>query len=443
MKLAVFGANEIGLTASAVFASHGHQVVCTDENRSQIETLNAGTLPIQENGLAQLILEAQEAGNLSFSVNRLTAASESDYLLFTEVIPVDENDSPDLSAFFRFIRQIAITVHTHKTFIIKSTVPPGTATMIEEILIEQGLTDRSFDVVSNPDFIRKGTAIFDFLHPAKIIVGTSSLRGCRMMERFYAPISQSLYYMDHSSAELMRYAYHTYLSLKVSCLTMIAGVAETYGADVEAIQTALPKESYFNEHSLYPGSCFLGSEKPSEIASFRSMIQGSSSANRMFEALEGIDQYQPEVLIQKLKDFLGTLQGVSIALMSSTTVKAIPSIPTSELVIKRLEEEGAIVKMYNLEKAGDRFRENSSTPLYKIIADCEALLLMTEKESLQNVNWKQIVKKLKLPLIVDGHNLFSLEEMRKIANTYDLIYCSIGRPNIYKGLGSISVQSVQ
>ena len=443
MKLAVFGANEIGLTASAVFASHGHDVVCTDEDRSQIETLNSGTLPVQEEGLAQLILNAQEAGKLGFSVNRLTAASEADYLLFTEAIPVDENLSPDLSAFFRFIRQIAITVHTHKTFIIKSTVPPGTATKIEEILIEQGLTDRSFDVVSNPDFIRKGTAVLDFMHPSKIIVGTSSLRACRMMERFYAPISSSLHYMDHSSAELMRYAYHTYLSLKVSCLTMIAGVAESYGADVEAIQTALPTDSRFSEHSLYPGSCFLGSERPSEIASFRSMILGSSSANRMFEALEGIDQYQPELLIQKLKDFLGTLQGVSIALFASTTVKAVPSIPPSELVIKRLEAEGAIVKMYNHEKVGYRFRENSSSAMYETIADCEALLLMTEKESLQNVNWEQLVKGLKLPLLVDGHNLFSLDEMRKIANTYDLIYCSIGRPNIYKGLGSISVQSVQ
>lgn len=443
MKLAVFGANEIGLTASAVFASHGYDVVCTDANRDQITALNSGELPILEEGLSELITEAKSVGKLSYSVNRLTAASEADYLLFTEAIPVDENRKPDLSAFYRFIRQIAITVHKHKTFIIKSTVPPGTASKIEAILLEQGLTDRSYDVVSNPDFIRKGSAVKDFMFPSRVILGTSSLRACRLMETFYAPLTNSLHYMDHSSAELMRYAYHTYQSMKVSCLTMIAGVAESYGADVEAIQSALPSEPRSDDHSLHPGSCFLGFENSVEAASFRSMIKESSSANRMFNALEGIDQYHPELLTQKLKDFLGTLQGTTIAIFASSTLAAVPALPPSEIVINRLEEEGAVVKTFDPNKDDIYNKESASSLMYETVKNCDALLLMTEILSLKHINWGRVVKGLKLPLLVDGHNLFTLDEMRKIANTYDLIYCSIGRPNIYKGLGSISVQSVQ
>lgn len=443
MKLAVFGANEIGLTVSAVFASHGYDVVCTDEDRDQITALNSGELPIHEEGLSELLMEAKSVGKLSYSVNRLTAASESDYLLFTEPIPVDENNKPDFSAFYRFIRQIAITVRTHKTFIIKSAVTPGTASEIEAILLEQGLHDRSFDVVSNPDFIRKGSAVKDFLFPSRVILGTSSLRACRIMETFYAPLSNALSYMDHSSAELMRYAYHTYQSMKVSCLTMIAGVAENYGADVEAIQSALPSEPRSHDHSLHPGSCFLGFEKSVEAASYRSMIKESSSANKMFDALEGIDQYQPELLIQKLKDFLGTFQGTTIAIFASATLKGVPALPPSNVVIKRLEEEGATVRTFDPITEGFQLRENTVSQMYETVQDCDALLLMTEILSLQHVNWGKVVDGLKLPLLVDGHNLFTLDEMRKIANSFDLIYCSIGRPNIYKGLGSISVQSVQ
>ena len=442
MKLAVFGTNEIGLTASAIFASHGHHVVCTDEDRNQIVALNSGEVPVDEEGLVDMMTEAKKAGQLSFSVNRLTAASEADLLLFTEPIPVDENENPDLTCFFRFIRRIALTIKKHKTFIIKSNVPPGTASKVEDILIEQGISDRSFDVVSNPDFIRKGSAVKDFLYPSQIIVGTSSLRACRAMETFYEPITSSLQYMDHTSAELMRYAYHTYQSLQVSCLTMIAGVADKYGGDVELIQGALPKAPTYSEHTLHPGSSFLGTDTLDEFASFRSMIKASSSANQMFKALEEIDQYQPELLIQKLKDFLGTLQGTKIAIFTSSTVKAIPAIPPYELVIKKLKEEGALVQQFETEKMRSK-QENEIDTLYGSVQGCDALLLMSELLSIKQLNWGKIINGLNLPLVVDGHNLYTLDEMRIIANTYDLIYCSIGRPNIYKGLGSISVQSIQ
>ncbi len=442
MKLAVFGTNEIGLTASAIFALHGHHVVCTDEDRSQIVALNSGEVHVDEEGLTEMMTEAKKAGQLSFSVNRLTAASEADILLFTEPIPVDENKHPDLTCFFRFIRKIALTIKQHKTFIIKSNVPPGTASKVEDILIEQGVSDRSFDVVSNPDFIRKGSAVKDFTYPSQIIIGTSSLRACRAIETFYEPITSSLQYMDHTSAELMRYAYHTYQSLQVSCLTMIAGVAEKYGGDVELIQGALPNTPKFSEHSLHPGSSFLGTDTLDELASFRSMIKASSSANQMFKALDEIDQYQPELLIQKLKDFLGTLQGAKIAIFTSSTVKPIPALPPYELVIKKLKEEGAIVQQFDTEKTKGK-KENEMNTIYESVQDCDALLLMSELVSIKQLNWGKIIKGLNLPLVVDGHNLFPLDEMRIIANTYDLIYCSIGRPNIYKGLGSISVQSIQ
>ncbi|MGE6298399.1 nucleotide sugar dehydrogenase [Guptibacillus hwajinpoensis] len=443
MKLAVFGTNEIGLTASAIFATHGHNVVCTDEDRSQIAALNSGEIRVVEQGLSEIITKAKNAGHLSFSVNRLTAASEADVLLFTEPIPVDEQENPDLTCFFRFIRKIAITIKLHKTFIIKSTVPPGTAAKVESILIEQGLSDRSFDVVSNPDFIRKGSAVKDFMYPSQIIIGTSSLRACRAMETFYEPLSRSVQYMDHSSAELMKYAFHTYQSLQVSYLTMIAGVAEKYGGDVESIQAALPRVTQFNQHSLHPASSFLGADTSVELASFRSMIKSTLSANRMFKAFEETDQYQPELLIQKLKDFRGTLNGAKIAIFTTPTVKAIPALPPSELIIKWLREEGATVQKFAPEKAKYQQIEDESSYIYESVKGCDALLLMTELLTLKQLNWERIINGLNLPLIVDGHNLYELDEMRKIANTYDLIYCSIGRPNIYKGLGSISVQSVQ
>lgn len=173
------------------------------------------------------------------------------------------------------------------------------------------------------------------------------------------------------------------------------------------------------------------------------MIKESSLANKKFDALEGIDQYQPELLIQKSKDFLGTLQGTTIAIFASATRKAVPALPPSEVVIKRHEEEGAIVKTFDPINAAFYLRENDSPHMYETVKDGDALLLMTEILPVQHVNWGKVVDGLKLPLIVDGHNLFLLDEMRKIANTFDLIYCSIRRPNIYKGLGSISVQSVQ
>lgn len=439
MKLAVFGANTIGITSAATFAIKGYDVTCSDDEKSLISALEKGIVPVNEHGLLELLYEAEKTGKLSFTTNKLGAASKADFLLFTDVIPNDEKQTPDLTNLYRFIRQIAVSIRSHKTFIIKSTVPPGTCKRIQNILIEQGLTKHDFEVVHNPDFCRKGTTVKDFMHPSEIVVGTSSLRGYKLMESFYHPISQSLKSMDFASAELMKYACHTYIAMNISCLNMMAGMAERYGADVEVIHEALRADPRMLEKSLHPGSCFQGNEKTNEVSTFRAIESKSFSEPKLYNLIEEIEQQQPELLIQKIKDFLGTLRGAIIGVLGNSKNNSYPS--PSNLVTKRLEEEGAEVKLFD----PATFTQNSldcTSLLNETVSNCDALLLLTELSHIQHIRWGEVVKRQRLPLLVDGHNLFTLEEARKIANEHDLIYCSIGRPNIYKGLGAISVQTV-
>ncbi|WP_270179661.1 nucleotide sugar dehydrogenase [Alkalihalobacillus sp. CinArs1] len=437
MKLAVFGATRIGVTAAATFAANGYDVICADDDKTIISALKNGSVPFNESGLQERYNEALRTGMLAFSTNKLAAAAEASYLLFTESLQTNEDQVPDLTNLYRFIRQIAVSVQSHKTFIIKSTVPPGTTTRIHNILIEQGLTEQDFEVIHNPDFSRPGTIVKDFTHPSELIIGTSSLRGCRLMESFYSPLTNALQFMDYASAELMKYACHTYLALNSSCLNMIAGMAERYGADVEVIHGALRADPRMGHHSRHPGSFYQGNESISNVSTFREMENQSFSGSKLINLIEEIERYQPEILTQKLKDFLGTLHGSIIGVLGDSYTKEAPS--PSDLVSKRLEEEGAEVRFF------DPSMEHHHSSQYRslmndTVSNCDALLLLTELPLIQNVDWGQVVKRQRLPLLVDGHNLFTLEEARKIANEHDLIYCSIGRPNIYKGLGAISVQ---
>jgi UDPglucose 6-dehydrogenase len=437
MKISVFGAGYVGLVAAACFAESGNTVIAVDVDQKKIEGLKNGIIPIYEPGLKELILRNQAEGRLSFTTD-MTEAVEQSLIQFIAVgTPPGEDGSADL----QYVLSVGCTIGQHmnsfKIIVDKSTVPVGTADKVRTA-VQQELTTRGssleFDVVSNPEFLKEGAAIDDFMKPDRVVVGTDNVRTAEIMKELYDPFMRKqsrMIIMDIRSAEMTKYAANAMLATRISFMNQIAGLCEKMGADVAAVREGIGSDTRIGYDFLFPGPGYGGSCFPKDV---KALIRTAEECNYDFlllKAVEEVNELQKEVLANKLIKALGSadeehpLTGKIVACWGlsfkprTDDMREAPSLT----IIERLLAAGATVRAHDPEALheakkyfGDRIEY--STNQYEILDNADALTVITDWHEYRNPDFERIKTALKQPLIVDGRNLYKPGRMKETGIRY-------------------------
>lgn len=434
MKISVIGTGYVGLVTGTCFAHLGHDVICADTSQGKIEMLLNGKLPIWEQGLDTMIEECRSKNKIVFTTDIPLSIHSSDIIFLCVGTPSLMNGESDLSAVWNAISQIEKFSEGRKFLVIKSTVPIGIGDEIQNRLQQKNNSSYVIDVISNPEFLREGNAIADFLHPDRIVIGYHSDEARLVMKELYSPISAPLFFCQRKSAEMIKYASNAFLAMKISYINMVAGLCEKMSADIEQVSKGMGGDPRIGPDFLRAGIGYGGSCFPKDLSSFWSQAMDWGEDFPLLAATESINQQQPIKVLEKIAKALGgSLKGKWISLFGlafkpmTDDIREAPSLYLSRLLLK----EGAKIQAY------DPFVH--SFPLqeiklfrdpYEALQDCEALIFVTEWPSFRFLNWDLVASQLKGRAIIDCRNLFSLKEMEKISSIYGFSYTSIGRPAI-------------
>ncbi len=437
MKISIFGAGYVGLVAAACFAESGNTVIAVDVDEKKIEGLKNGIIPIYEPGLKELILRNQAEGRLSFTTDLVESVEKSLIQFIAVGTPPGEDGSADLQYVLAVGRTIGKNMNGFKIIIDKSTVPVGTADKVRAA-VQQELDNRSssleFDVVSNPEFLKEGAAIDDFMKPDRVVIGTDNVRTAEIMKELYDPFMRKqsrMIIMDIRSAEMTKYAANAMLATRISFMNQIAGLCERMGADVAAVREGIGSDTRIGYDFLFPGPGYGGSCFPKDV---KALIRTAEECNYEFlllKAVEEVNELQKEVLANKLIESLGTpdqekpLTGKTIACWGlsfkprTDDMREAPSLT----IIERLLSAGATVRAHDpeaLQEArkhfGDRIQYSSNQ--YEILDNADALTVITDWHEYRNPDFERIKSALKQPLVVDGRNLYKPTRMKESGFRY-------------------------
>ncbi|WP_277058531.1 UDP-glucose dehydrogenase family protein [Trichlorobacter lovleyi] len=442
MKISVFGAGYVGLVAAACFAESGNSVIAVDVDQKKIEGLKNGIIPIYEPGLKELILRNQAEGRLSFTTDMVEAVEQSLIQFIAVGTPPGEDGSADLQYVLSVGRTIGRHMNGFKIIVDKSTVPVGTADKVR-LAVQEELEKRAshleFDVVSNPEFLKEGAAIDDFMQPDRVVIGTDNVRTAEIMKELYDPFMRKqnrLIIMDIRSAEMTKYAANAMLATRISFMNQIANLCERMGADVAAVREGIGSDSRIGYDFLFPGPGYGGSCFPKDV---KALIRTAEECNYDFlllKAVEEANERQKEVLADKLIKALGSgdqerpLTGRTIACWGlsfkprTDDMREAPSLT----IIERLLAAGAVVRAHDPEALaeakklfGDRIEYSSNQ--YDILNNADALTIITDWHEYRNPDFERIKGLLKQPLVVDGRNLYKLDRMQEM----EIRYIPLGR----------------
>lgn len=441
MNICIVGTGYVGLVTAACLAEMGNDIVCVDSNLAIVDGLKNGVIHIFEPGLEPMVKRNIAEGRLTFSAD-LKESMENALFIFNCVgTPPRDDGSCDLSQVQDVARQIGALITEYKIIVNKSTVPVGTADEVSRIIREQAeLRGMSleFDVVSNPEFLKEGDAVSDFMKPDRIIVGTDNVRTAKLLETLYAPFARSrdkMIVMDVRSAEMTKYAANCMLAAKISFINEIANICERVGADVEAVRRGIGADHRIGHHFIYPGMGFGGSCFPKDVKALITTARGSGYEPELIAAVDAVNHRQKQVLGRKIIDYFTGLGGVSgrvvglwgLAFKANTDdMREAASLE----IIRELTEAGMAVKAFD-PVAGGRARSLlSANPLvhicenqYEPLAGADALAVVTDWNQFRNPDFGRMQKLLKIPVIFDGRNLYDPEFT--VGLGFD--YFSIGR----------------
>ncbi len=440
MRITIFGSGYVGLVTGACLADTGNDVVCVDIDESKIELLNSGGIPIYEPGLEQLVKSNASTGRLKFTTDVAYAVEHGLFQYIAVGTPPDEDGSADLQYVLAVAGSIGEHMDEYKIIIDKSTVPVGTADKVRarvgEVLATRGHEDLQFDVVSNPEFLKEGDAIDDFMKPDRIVVGTDNPRTTELLRALYAPFNRShdrLIAMDIRSAELTKYAANAMLATKISFMNELANIAEKVGADIEQVRIGIGSDPRIGYHFIYPGIGYGGSCFPKDVRALeRSAVENNYPA-AILEAVEAVNRRQKEVLFRKIRDhFDGDLQGKVIGLWglsfkpNTDDMREAPS----RVLMESLWDAGAHVRAFDpqaMEEThriyGDRQDLVLCDSPEAVLENADALAVATEWKLFRSPDFDRIKTALNSPVIFDGRNLYDPDFLRRRGFTY----YSIGR----------------
>ena len=435
MKIAIVGTGYVGLVTGTCFAEIGVNVICVDTNVEKIEALKKGVIPIYENGLEEMFVRNVKAGRLHFTTSLEECLNEVDVVFSAVGTPPDEDGSADLSYVLQVAHTIGQNLKKYVLVVTKSTVPVGTAdkvrTVIREELNRRGL-DIPFDVASNPEFLKEGNAINDFMSPDRVVVGVDSERAKKIMSKLYKPFLLNNFrviFMDIPSAEMTKYAANSMLATRISFMNDIANLCELVGADVNMVRSGIGSDTRIGRKFLYPGIGYGGSCFPKDVKALIKTAETNGYEMRVLRAVEAVNEYQKGVLFDKLQRLMGDgLQGKTIALWGlsfkpeTDDMREAPSL----VLIDKLLKAGCTVRAYD-PVAMDECRRRMgdaiyyAKDLYDATLDADALLLLTEWKEFRLPSWAVIKKSMRHPIVLDGRNIYDRSEMEELGFTYHCI----------------------
>jgi len=436
MNIAIVGTGYVGLVSGACFAEMGIDVTCVDINPEKIKCLLNGEIPIYEPGLDDLVKRNVEAGRLHFTTDLTTCLDNVEVVFSAGGTPPDEDGSADLQYVLEVARTFGRNIKKYTILVTKSTVPVGTAKKVKAV-IEEELTKRDeqidFEVASNPEFLKEGAAIKDFMSPDRVVVGVESDRAKKVMERLYRPFQMNnyrLYFMDIPSAEMTKYAANAMLATRISFMNDIANLCDLVGANVDMVRKGIGADTRIGSKFLYPGCGYGGSCFPKDVKALARTAREYGYTMGVIEAVEAVNERQKEIVVKKLQDKLGTLRGKTIALWGlafkpeTDDMREAPAL----VVIEKLLEAGASVKVYDpvamdecRRRIGDRVVYCKD--MYDVVIDADALAVLTEWKEFRIPSWSVIKRVMKQPVLVDGRNIYSKDEV--IAEGFE--YAAIGK----------------
>ncbi|MBK9366921.1 MAG: UDP-glucose/GDP-mannose dehydrogenase family protein [Deltaproteobacteria bacterium] len=433
MKICVVGTGYVGLVAGTCLADMGHSIICVDSDVTKIDRLLKGEVPIYEPGLDHLIHRNVREGRLEFTTDGVTSVRKAEVVYIAVGTPPAADGSADLSGVFAVARMIAQAMERPTTVVIKSTVPVGTADRVREVLAQH--TQHGFDVVSNPEFLKEGAAIEDFMRPDRIVVGCRDEATRKVMHEIYSPLVRTgkpILFMDNRSAELCKYAANAFLATRISFINELARLCELVGADVDAVRRGAGSDSRIGLRFFFPGAGYGGSCFPKDVQALMSTAADAGMPLQILDAVHAVNEAQKKVVGQKVLSRLGEdLQGRRIGVWGlafkpqTDDMRESPSL----VIIEQLLAAGAEIVVYDPEamheaarSLGDRV--TYATTALEAIQGADALVLVTEWNEFRAPDWDAVVAALRGRDVFDGRNIWEPE----VVEGHGLRYTGIGRP---------------
>ncbi|MCS6822889.1 MAG: UDP-glucose/GDP-mannose dehydrogenase family protein [Cytophagaceae bacterium] len=433
MKISVVGTGYVGLVTGTCFAETGNTVVCVDIDEIKVNKLKRGEITIYEPGLEDLFRRNIEEGRLFFTTSLAEGVKDAKIIFLALPTPSGEDGSADLRYVMSVAEQLGPLLTDYTIVVDKSTVPVGTSEKVREVIARNCKVE--FDVVSNPEFLREGVAVDDFMKPERIIIGTRSERAKKIMEKLYAPFVRQgnpIFMMDERSAELTKYASNAFLATKISFMNEIANLAELLGANVDMVRRGMGSDSRIGNKFLYAGTGYGGSCFPKDVKALSKTSKEVNFDFKILDAVMQVNEKQKSILIPKLKKYFNNnLKGLKIALWglsfkpNTDDIREAPSLT----IINHLLDMGAQISVFdpeaieNVKKIyADKLYYAASA--YDAVTDADALIIVTEWNEFRLPDFEKISERMKRKVIFDGRNLFDLELMKE----YNFHYESIGRP---------------
>ncbi len=433
MKIAVVGTGYVGLVSGTCFAESGNHVTCVDIDATKVEKMKNGYVPIYEPGLEILFERNTKQGRLHFTTDLAEGIKDAKIIFLALPTPPGADGSADLSFVLKVAKDLSEIITDYKVIVDKSTVPVGTAERVEAVLLEK-LDHSLFDVVSNPEFLREGVAVEDFMKPDRVVVGTSSDKAKKVMNALYEPFVRQgnpIIYMDERSAEMTKYAANSYLATRISFMNEIANLCERLGADVDMVRKGMGSDSRIGKRFLFPGVGYGGSCFPKDVQALAKTAQENEYDFKILKAVMHVNDLQKEILSSKISQYFdGDLTGKSIGVWglafkpNTDDIREAPALT----IISRLLNKGAKVKAYDPE-AMENVRQifgnkiEFSANEYDAIRGVDALAIVTEWNEFRTPDFDKMKQIMSAPVIFDGRNIFDVQVTRDFGFYYD----SIGR----------------
>ncbi len=438
MNIGVIGTGYVGLVTGTGLAETGNNVLCVDIDEEKVRKMQEGIIPIYEPGLEVLFERNIKEGRLKFTTNLADAVEHAEVIFLALPTPPKEDGSADLQYVLGVAEDIAKLMKEYKIIVTKSTVPVGTGEKIKEVI--SSITDVPFDVVSNPEFLREGSAVQDFMKPDRVVVGVESERAREVMERLYKPFVRSgnpIVFMDIKSSEMTKYAANSFLATKISFMNEIARLAERVGADVDKIRLGIGLDERIGKRFLFAGIGYGGSCFPKDVSALYKTALQYGYDFKILKAVMDVNESQRDFFFSKIMEYYnGDLKGKTFAVWglafkpNTDDIREAPALK----VINLLLDNGAKVKAYDPEAMETTKKWYPELPIeyaenpYDALKDADALLLITEWNEFRTPNFEKIKSLLKEPVIFDGRNVYDIQRLQELG--FD--YFSIGRPDVVR-----------
>ena len=436
MQIAIVRTGYVGLVSGTCFAEMGIDVTCVDVNAEKIRRLQRGEMPIYEPGLEEMVRRNVTAGRLHFTTSLVDCLDAAEVVFSAVGTPPDEDGSADLQYVLEVAREFGRHINRYTILVTKSTVPVGTARKVKQVVQEE-LDKRGvqieFDVASNPEFLKEGAAIKDFMSPDRVVVGTESERACEVLSKLYRPFLVNnfrVYFMDIPSAEMTKYAANAMLATRISFMNDIANLCDLLGANVDMVRKGIGTDSRIGSKFLYAGCGYGGSCFPKDVKALARTAKEHGYTMQVIEAVEAVNERQKTIVCDKLQAMIGDVQGKTIALWGlsfkpeTDDMREAPALA----VIDRLLRDGATVRVFDpvaMEECRRRIGDRVvyARDMYDAVVDADALILLTEWKQFRMPSWAVMRKAMKAPVLVDGRNIYDKTEVQ----AEQFRYCAIGK----------------